>query len=144
MGGGDLAWSTVGLPCHRERGRRRAPPPEQEADTGKWHLTRDRWHTGFVDALGTGGLLGQIEGRTARGRAGSRASKEDLRTLPGLARTGADGFNRVIELDARAAFGFRSGDNQSRRAVLGCRAAGARRGSRGADLLAAAMVRAVS
>ncbi|MFF4052810.1 hypothetical protein ACFYZ5_39810 [Streptomyces chartreusis] len=28
-------------------------------------LTRDRWHTGFVDALGTGGLLGQVEGRTA-------------------------------------------------------------------------------
>ncbi|MGZ0198796.1 ISL3 family transposase [Streptomyces sp. RM1] len=27
-------------------------------------LTRDRWHTGFVDALGTGGLLGQVEGRT--------------------------------------------------------------------------------
>ncbi|MFJ2008727.1 transposase, partial [Streptomyces chartreusis] len=32
--------------------------------TGKWRLTRDRWHTGFVDALGTGGLLGQVEGRT--------------------------------------------------------------------------------
>ncbi|MER6076658.1 transposase, partial [Streptomyces sp. NPDC001817] len=25
---------------------------------------RDRWHTGFVDALGAGGLLGQVEGRT--------------------------------------------------------------------------------
>ena len=37
---------------------------EQDPDTGKWQLTRDRWHTGFVDALGTGGLLGQVEGRT--------------------------------------------------------------------------------
>ncbi|MFF3159591.1 helix-turn-helix domain-containing protein [Streptomyces sp. NPDC057910] len=38
---------------------------EQDPDTGKWKLTRDRRHTGFVDALGTGGLLGQVEGRTA-------------------------------------------------------------------------------
>lgn len=38
---------------------------EQDPDTGKWQLTRDRWHTGFVDALGTGGLLGQVEGRSA-------------------------------------------------------------------------------
>ncbi|WUW67933.1 ISL3 family transposase (plasmid) [Streptomyces sp. NBC_01455] len=37
---------------------------EQDPDSGKWHLVRDRWHTGFVDALGTGGLLGQVEGRT--------------------------------------------------------------------------------
>ncbi|MEV0928220.1 hypothetical protein AB0I99_24395 [Streptomyces spongiicola] len=27
-------------------------------------LTHHRWHTGFVDALGTGGLLGQVESRT--------------------------------------------------------------------------------
>ncbi|MFJ7529373.1 transposase [Streptomyces griseus] len=27
-------------------------------------MTRDRWHTGFVDAVGSGGLLGQVEGRT--------------------------------------------------------------------------------
>ncbi|KAA0939350.1 hypothetical protein FGF04_11980 [Streptomyces apricus] len=27
-------------------------------------LPRRRWHTGFVDALGAGGLLGQVEGRT--------------------------------------------------------------------------------
>jgi len=26
---------------------------EQDPNTGKWQLTRDRWHTGFVDALGT-------------------------------------------------------------------------------------------
>ncbi|MFE0513586.1 hypothetical protein [Streptomyces sp. NPDC058964] len=31
-------------------------------------LTRDRWHTGFVDALGHGGLLGQVEGRTVDAR----------------------------------------------------------------------------
>jgi transposase len=37
---------------------------EQDPESGKWHLVRDRWHTGFVDALGTGGLLGQVEGRT--------------------------------------------------------------------------------
>ncbi|MFF3876601.1 ISL3 family transposase [Streptomyces sp. NPDC001978] len=37
---------------------------EQDAETGKWRLVRDRWHTGFVDALGAGGLLGQVEGRT--------------------------------------------------------------------------------
>jgi transposase len=44
--------------------RRGRPRWEQDPDTGKWHLTRERWHTGFVDALGTGGLLGQVEGRT--------------------------------------------------------------------------------
>ena len=37
---------------------------EQNPETGNWQLTRDRWHTGFVDALGVGGLLGQVEGRT--------------------------------------------------------------------------------
>ncbi|WP_375256582.1 transposase [Streptomyces sp. PKU-EA00015] len=44
--------------------RRGRPRWEQDADTDKWHLTRDQWHTGFVDALGHGGLLGQVEGRT--------------------------------------------------------------------------------
>ncbi|MEV5011031.1 transposase [Streptomyces sp. NPDC056159] len=44
--------------------RRGRPRWEQDPTTGKWHLVRDRWHTGFVDALGTGDLLGQIEGRT--------------------------------------------------------------------------------
>ncbi|MFD4144569.1 ISL3 family transposase [Streptomyces sp. NPDC058572] len=38
---------------------------EQDPDTGKWKLVRDRWHTGFVDALGAGGRLGQVEGRAA-------------------------------------------------------------------------------
>ncbi|MCY0924513.1 ISL3 family transposase, partial [Streptomyces sp. H27-G5] len=37
---------------------------EQDPDSGKWKLVRDRRHTGFVDALGTGGLLGQVEGRS--------------------------------------------------------------------------------
>jgi transposase len=45
--------------------RRGRPHWEQDPDTGKWRLVRDRWHTGFVDALGAGGLLGQVEGRTA-------------------------------------------------------------------------------
>ncbi|MET8949173.1 ISL3 family transposase [Streptomyces sp. NPDC004542] len=44
--------------------RRGRPRWEQDPATGKWMLMRDRWHTGFVDALGTGGLLGQVEGRT--------------------------------------------------------------------------------
>jgi transposase len=44
--------------------RRGRPRWEQDPDSGKWQLTRDRWHTGFVDALGVGGLLGQVEGRT--------------------------------------------------------------------------------
>jgi transposase len=37
---------------------------EQDPESGTWHLVRDRWHTGFVDALGAGGQLGQVEGRT--------------------------------------------------------------------------------
>ncbi|MDX3522709.1 ISL3 family transposase [Streptomyces scabiei] len=44
--------------------RRGKPRWEHDPDTGKWKMTRDRWHTGFVDALGSGGLLGQVEGRT--------------------------------------------------------------------------------
>ncbi|GAA2116963.1 transposase family protein [Actinomadura alba] len=44
--------------------RRGRPRWEQDPATGKWHLVRDRWHTGFVDAFGTGGLLGKVEGRT--------------------------------------------------------------------------------
>ncbi|WP_307790616.1 helix-turn-helix domain-containing protein [Streptomyces actuosus] len=44
--------------------RRGRPRWEQDPVTGKRHLVRDRWHTGFVDALGSGCLLGQIEGRT--------------------------------------------------------------------------------
>jgi transposase len=44
--------------------RRGRPRWEQDSETGKWKLTRDRWHTGFVDALSDGGLLGQVEGRT--------------------------------------------------------------------------------
>jgi transposase len=44
--------------------RRVRPRWEQDPDTGKWKMTRDRWHTGLVDALGSGALLGQVEGRT--------------------------------------------------------------------------------
>ena len=44
--------------------RRGRPAREPNPETGKWQLTRDRWHTGFVDALGTKGLLGQVKGRT--------------------------------------------------------------------------------
>ncbi|MGW1004309.1 transposase family protein [Streptomyces sp. NPDC002520] len=35
----------------------------QSAETGRWEPVADRWHTGFVDAAGIQGLLGQVEGR---------------------------------------------------------------------------------
>ncbi|MGW7674407.1 transposase [Streptomyces sp. NPDC054775] len=35
----------------------------QDPDTGRWEPAADRWHTGFVDAAGSQGLLGQVEGR---------------------------------------------------------------------------------
>ena len=37
----------------------------QDPDTGRWFVVADRWHTGIVDAAGTGGLLAHIDGRTA-------------------------------------------------------------------------------
>lgn len=45
--------------------RRGKPKWTQDPDTGRWVLATDRWHTGFVDAEGTGGLLAQVEGRSA-------------------------------------------------------------------------------
>jgi transposase len=45
--------------------RRGKPVWTREAGTGRWVLTHDRWHTGFVDSAGTGGLLAQVEGRSA-------------------------------------------------------------------------------
>jgi len=45
--------------------RRGKPVWTQDPDTGRWVLVADRWHTGFVDAAGTGGLLAQVEGRTS-------------------------------------------------------------------------------
>ena len=44
--------------------RRGKPVFAQDPDTGRWVLVCDRWHTGFVDSAGTGGLLAQVEGRT--------------------------------------------------------------------------------
>ena len=35
-------------------------------DTNRWVLVCDRWHTGFVDAAGTEGLLGRVQGRQRR------------------------------------------------------------------------------
>jgi len=37
----------------------------QDPDTQRWVVVADRWHTGFVDAAGTGGLLAQVEGRSS-------------------------------------------------------------------------------
>jgi len=45
--------------------RRGKPVWAQNPDTKRWELVCDRWHTGFVDAAGTGGLLAQVEGRTS-------------------------------------------------------------------------------
>jgi len=45
--------------------RRGKPVWTRDAGTGRWVLTHDRWHTGFVDSAGTGGLLAQVEGRSA-------------------------------------------------------------------------------
>jgi transposase len=45
--------------------RRGKPIWVKDLDTGRWVLAADRWHTGFVDAAGTGGLLAQVEGRTS-------------------------------------------------------------------------------
>ncbi|MEV0221014.1 transposase [Streptomyces sp. NPDC050704] len=36
---------------------------EKDPETGKWSPAADRGHTGYIDAAGHGGLLGQIEGR---------------------------------------------------------------------------------
>ena len=45
--------------------RRGKPKWEQDPDTQRWRVTHDRWHTGIVDADGTGGLLAHVDGRTA-------------------------------------------------------------------------------
>ena len=45
--------------------RRGKPIWARDPDTKRWVLAADRWHTGFVDAAGTGGLLAQVEGRTS-------------------------------------------------------------------------------
>lgn len=45
--------------------RRGKPLFAQDPGTGRWAVVADRWHTGFVDAAGTGGLLAQVEGRSA-------------------------------------------------------------------------------
>ena len=37
----------------------------QDPVTQRWAVVADRWHTGIVDAHGTGGLVGHVEGRTA-------------------------------------------------------------------------------
>lgn len=34
----------------------------QDKDSGRWMLVCDRWHTGFLDAVGNGGMLAQVEG----------------------------------------------------------------------------------
>ncbi len=45
--------------------RRGKPKWAQDPVTHRWAVVADRWHTGLVDAAGTGGLLGHVEGRTA-------------------------------------------------------------------------------
>lgn len=57
------------LPAVKVFGDRRDAPRQTSVDpnlhTKRWELVHDRWHTGFVDAAGTGRLLAQIEGRSA-------------------------------------------------------------------------------
>jgi transposase len=38
----------------------------QNPQTGRWEPTADQWHTGFVDAAASDGLLGQVEGGRPR------------------------------------------------------------------------------
>jgi len=45
--------------------RRNKPVRAQNVPMKRWELVYDRWHTDFVDAAGTGGLLPQLEGRSA-------------------------------------------------------------------------------
>jgi transposase len=45
--------------------RRGRPRWAQDPTTRRWAMVCDRWHTGFVDAVGPGGLLAQVEGRSA-------------------------------------------------------------------------------
>ncbi len=45
--------------------RRGKPIWAQDPAGGRWRIEHDRWHTGIVDAAGTGGLLAHIDGRTA-------------------------------------------------------------------------------
>lgn len=39
----------------------------QDPATGRWQVVADRWLTGIVDAAGTAGLLGHVDGRAAPG-----------------------------------------------------------------------------
>ncbi|XVX18970.1 ISL3 family transposase [Actinomycetota bacterium] len=45
--------------------RRGKPIWTQDPVTCRWRIVTDRWLTGIVDAAGTGGLLGHVDGRTA-------------------------------------------------------------------------------
>jgi transposase len=53
----------VEVPGIDETGRGRTQW-RQNPETGSWEPVADQWHTGFVDAGGSGGLLGQVKGRT--------------------------------------------------------------------------------
>lgn len=45
--------------------RRDKPVWAKDPVTGRWRIVQDRWHTGIVDAAGTGGHLAHVNGRTA-------------------------------------------------------------------------------
>lgn len=45
--------------------RRGKPVWTRDEASGRWRLIHDRWHTGIVDAAGTAGLLGHVDGRTS-------------------------------------------------------------------------------
>lgn len=49
-----------------DKTRRGRPKWRFDEVTGSWESVIDRWHVGFVDLAGGQGLLGQVEGRTAK------------------------------------------------------------------------------
>ncbi|MFJ6215659.1 hypothetical protein ACIQGZ_20360 [Streptomyces sp. NPDC092296] len=57
--------------------RRGRPSREQDAETGKWRLTRDRRHTGFVDAPGHGGCSDKSRAVPLSWGCGPRRSARD-------------------------------------------------------------------
>ena len=57
-----IDWGHLPLAGATRRGK---PVWAKDPETGRWRIVQDRWHTGIVDAAGTGGLLAHVNGRTA-------------------------------------------------------------------------------
>ncbi|WP_206352693.1 ISL3 family transposase [Streptomyces sp. Z423-1] len=61
--GGDSCGPRTGRVLGIDETRRGRTQWRQNPETSRWEPAADRWHTGFVDAFGVQGLLGQVEGR---------------------------------------------------------------------------------